>query len=136
MGTKHFRRIWHRAIGMGLCVLISMLIALPGPAHAAQCTWYPASGVLYLYQHTDHSTRGRCLQFRDGGVQNLGRHNFNDQLSSLRNKTGYTVYLYMHKDGNGRRLEVKRGASWSFMPGGWNDEVSSFCIARPRSHCK
>lgn len=121
---------------VGVLLLTGMLAVLsPSTAYAAQCSLYPGSGWLYLYEHVNYSTSGRCLQFSDGGVQNLTKYNFNDALSSFRNKTGYPIYLYWNVGGGYPRLAVPAGAPWSTMPSGWNDKVSSICIKKPGVSC-
>jgi hypothetical protein len=71
------------------------------------------------------------LTLHNTGV--LGSPNWNDQISSVKVGTNKRIVLYEHADYRGASITLygsscSTSGSYSSMPSGWNDRVSSFKI--------
>ena len=99
-----------------------------------------------IYQ--DVRFRGRSARYR-GDVRNLGSQGWNDRLSSISVKVdsfgggrppegGYPgmpregACFFMDADFHGRSFCLQRGGSYSTLPGGFNDHISSIRVQRAR----
>lgn len=96
-----------------------------GETESAQTTGCAAG---YVCIYADSNFRGRHLQFRDTGCQNIGSsYGFNDKASSLKNRTSHHVKLYKNAYCGGSGITFDPGES-STTFGKFSDEASSIRI--------
>jgi hypothetical protein len=108
-----------------------------GPAAFDDCP----SGWVCLWEHADFG--GRMLQFSQCDVngdgtcdwQNLTAYNFNDQMSSWRNRKSVDAHWAYATNGGGTRRCMESQSSSNWVGAVDNDEASSLIIRKNDGWC-
>lgn len=110
------------------------VMASIGPASADDCD----PGYVCVWEHKEY--RGRRLQFRDAGMRgNMHDYDFNDKMSSWRNRNNKDARWYWDTSGNGKSRCMNSGSRNPDVGKGLtnrdNDEMSSLRIYPNASAC-
>jgi hypothetical protein len=90
-------------------------------------------GWVCIWEHTNYE--GRMLRFQDRGYwQDLSVYEFNDKVSSWRNRINQDARLSEHAGGGGSLLCMQPNSSSSGV-GGFNDLASSIRLYKTSDVC-
>ncbi len=122
------RKTMQRSVLM-LLAMVALTFAPAWSAQAAPAAYqcdaaHDHDGVLVVFADRDYG--GECRAWSYPQVGDLRNQNFNDTISSLKNRTPYTLCFYSDANNKGTVFQIHAWEWWWQLPDWTDNQISSF----------
>ncbi|WP_327111245.1 peptidase inhibitor family I36 protein [Streptomyces sp. NBC_01341] len=118
-----------RRIGLTLAAVAALTFTPVLPAQAAPTAYQcdagrDKDGVLVVFRDRDYG--GECRAWSDPRYGDLAWTGMNDDISSLKNRTPYTLCFYSEANNQGAVFQIHAWEWWYNIPSWIDNQISSF----------